>query len=221
MPKISSYNLKFAGNCIPVEIWYTSKEGYFFLKNHPRELNILGKFENGATSEKDLKNKAAEAVKIAEEQMESTELVLVVKFSVSDALYYNINELEQGGRSYTPNGDFPSKFAQDFGSTRDKGWGFSIDWEVCFRKTTGVDVKFWTAKEENGKFKQGNSKTIETKSRVIMLYTPERIAFFEAMGNATKSLAMKIGQFLGQDVDVLASMIEKGKSPMLNEKNEI
>ena len=215
MPKVGKHNIKYCGNWIAVEVWY--KDGSFSLKNVPDEWLTLGDFSNSNRFESNLINDAEQAAKKAEKAKEQTDLVLLIRFRVSDELAYKYEDRPNGGRSGMNTGEFPAAFTSLMES-KIPGHGFSFEWIKMFRTTAGDKRTYFSVTHVGDELKVGHQRQVDEDKQIIMPYTPEREAFFIGMAQATKRLALQISKFLSSDD--LAAMIDAGGNPMLLSKNE-
>lgn len=214
MPKISKQNFRYGGKTLELEIWYKN-ETFYFKTGFPNEIRVFGEFDNINRTESGLINEFKGAIAKTEKALEETDLVLIVKFKVTDNMSMTWTPHADGGRSGVPNGLFPSKFMPDFNSRSSfYGYGFLIDWSVMYRTTSPSKQRFSTANEQpDGSFTPGHHTEPDLKGRIVMPYTKERKDFFQGMADATTKLALQISNFLGGDDAELIGKIDAAMSP--------
>lgn len=207
MAKIKKETFKYLGKWLELEVHYNSNR-FFHLKDYPSDWASLGGFVNSHHLESNLVQSAKVAAKQAEEALKTIELVLLVDFKVGKPLCMTSERIPGGGTSSKSNGDFPSKFMYWKNTSID--WGFSFDWEVRFKESKGEKIVYYDANLGAGDYVIGYQRQIDPDRFIEMPFTQERLEFFEAMGQATKKMALKISEFLNRPAEDLLVMIDSG-----------
>ena len=207
MAKIKKETFKYLGKWLEFEVHYNSNR-FFHLKDYPSDWASLGGFLNSHQLESNLVSGAKVAAKKAEEALKTIELVLLVEFKVGGPLCMIYEKIPGGGTRSKRNGEFPAKFTDWKNTSID--WGFSFDWAVYFKESKGEKIVYYDAELLGGDHVIGHQRQIDPDRFIEMPFTQERLEFFEAMGQATKKMALKISEFLNRPAEDLLVMIDSG-----------
>lgn len=195
MPKIKVTSIEIAGRMNPVELWYKSKQGFYFKPVPPEiitvDTNNVFHYGGGFTTENNALEALKEFARLYEQSAQKVKLVLVVYSSIGSRTK---DELHQKGIKWAYNKAFTR-----FGASV-PGYGFSFKFEVMKEMKVGDSIQYFTSNISRPKnIEDYKFKThVDPDSVTIVDYSEEREA---ALLDAQQRINLLAEKVLGVLVD--------------------
>ncbi len=214
MPKITTFDTFIEGKYTQFEVYYSSRQGGFYIKNCPNKIAEYMEMTHYET-ERDILIAFKQAVdKFHEDLKVSTKIIL---YSISLPTGIHMNKIDSGHYSGSHE-RVPQKLTRLIGTIRGddsdcESYGFVINHRIV----TKIEAEKTTYKELENGIRDG-SLTRKYKIEQEIEWTQEREDFFNSLKESTISIIEKILQFLGKEDSELLKIFNTGsiKGNLLN-----
>lgn len=201
MPKIKKITFTINQEFLTLDLFYNTKNKYFFYKGLPSEFTNISKFDNMGNTEEQLYEELVAARRIYYERKKRQRLVIGFYCIASSEL--TMNKVEEGNYS-----GLKKNVSRKIGMFHGEAplLSFGIEYGI-FNLTEGTDRKTW--QKVNPKTMAVSKYENDVSERYQMIdYTPERYAFFESINQSMCALVEKMSMFFGADQKKIIQLIE-------------
>lgn len=215
MPKITTHSLKFKDEYKTFDVWYNSKDGFYY-KNFP---DSMWKFVQSASSgdcpskvqetEQGLRSATQKMLDLYYELTKTERHIIILRLSFSVAIYMNKMERDSG-RGYSGYKPWAQQH-HDFIISQSHG----LDHGIAFEYQTGIEIEgknkyfYPTRQDETGAIihreAYGSRITGEDKHRkaIVLDYSLELETFLKGVAEQMEALAAKMLNFFSDKDRIL------------------
>lgn len=207
MPKIGKGNFTIKNEHIDLEIWYSSKLGFYY-KDLPEEFKALTKFhERRFEKENDLRNTFLCTLEEYHKQITKQRKVIIYRLYGSSEMVMNKN----GDLSYSGTKAGVSKKFSTPDGLNDVRYLFGFSYDVVI-EFSGRTIEFHRIMPD-GSIRQNPYRRDTSRNEYIIDWTPEREKFFKDLQSNLQNLIGMVSVFFDQDN--LLELMDSGIGKML------
>ena len=213
MAKITTWYYRIKGERVAVDVFYTSKKG-FFPKGLPDDIGTIADvYFGGVMKENDLHLMIHEALHVYHEKIASSRKVIVYDLKITSAL--RMNKVGpghyQGFKDWVPQDMRNYDVNESFGE-HGAGYGFTIGWEVLL-ETSAQEIEYFRINED------GSAGTGETlRHRMVIDWTEKREAAFNEIDSSLEEMVRRISRMVCKP-DFFVKMLDSGTKLLPDKTN--